>query len=51
MEKVTPRERIGLEVTPELYEVYSANDKPVQSEWIIKGTDSKLYVVPAEPGG
>lgn len=51
MAKLTAREQTELEVTPELYEVYRANDKPLQLHWIIKGTDRKLYVVPDEPGG
>jgi hypothetical protein len=43
----------GVEIvpTPKLYSAYYASDKPLQLEWIIEGTDSKLYLVPAEPGG
>jgi hypothetical protein len=41
----------GSEITPESYRVYYATDEPLQLEWIIEGTDGKLYVVPAEPGG
>ena len=37
--------------TPELYEVYRANDERPELEWVIQGTDGKLYLVPAEPGG
>jgi hypothetical protein len=53
---VTARARghAGLEVTPELYGVYYSDDRHPQleqTEWIIKGTDGKLYVVPSEPGG
>lgn len=51
MVKVTVRGQTKLEVTPELYQVYRANDQPLLLHWIIKGTDSKLYVVPDEPGG
>lgn len=43
--------QIGLEMMSKLYRVYYATDKPLPLEWIIEGTDSKLYVVPAEPGG
>jgi hypothetical protein len=41
----------GLMTTPEPYSIYHANHRPRRLEWIIQGTDSKLYVVPAEAGG
>jgi hypothetical protein len=51
MQELTAGGHVELEVTPQLYRVYHANDKALQLEWVIEGTDSKLYVVPAEPGG
>jgi hypothetical protein len=53
MVKVTARGRgqSGSVPTPEPYEVYLAKNESVEFEWIINGTDSKLYLVPAEPGG
>jgi hypothetical protein len=42
------------EATPEPYSIYYVIQKPPQPhrlEWIIQGTDSKLYVVPAYAGG
>ena len=41
-------------VMPVLYKVYSSDNKRPQleqTEWIIKGTDGKLYLVPSESGG
>ena len=51
MAMVTATGLTALEATPEPYRVYHANDAPLQLEWIIEGTDSNLYVVPADPGG
>ena len=51
MVTVTAREVTALDATPELYRVYCTYGKLPQLEWIIEGTDSNLYVVPAEPGG
>ena len=39
---------------PELYGVYRPNDSSPQleqTEWVIRGTDGKLYSVPSESGG
>ena len=39
---------------PERYGVYRPNDRNPQleqTEWVIMGTDGKLYVVPSESGG
>lgn len=39
---------------PELYSVYGSDatrSQPEQAEWLIKGTDGKLYIVSSEPGG
>jgi hypothetical protein len=35
----------------EAYEVYRVSDESPEVQWIMQGTDGKLYVVPAEPGG
>ena len=51
MDMVTAGGPTGTEPEPALYSVYSANDEPVQLQWIIEGTDGNLYLVPAEPGG
>ncbi len=40
-----------LQPAPELYEVYRASEGSPECEWIAEGTDSKLYTVPADPGG
>lgn len=39
---------------PELYGVYCpdpTSSQDEQTEWVIKGTDGKLYLVPSESGG
>lgn len=36
---------------PEPYSIYYVNHKPPRLEWIIQGTDGKLYLVPGEAGG
>ena len=51
MVRVTARRQSASEATPEPYRVYHAIDAQLQPEWIIEGTDSNLYVVPADPGG
>ena len=48
---VTARGVTTLDAISELYRVYRAYGKLPQLEWIIEGSDSNLYVVPAEPGG
>ena len=37
--------------TPEPFRVYLSKNDILEFDWIIKGTDNKLYLVPAEPGG
>jgi hypothetical protein len=42
------------EVVPQLYSVYCSDDSRPQleqTEWVIKGTDGKFYLVPSAPGG
>jgi hypothetical protein len=51
METMTAEGPTRSEPTSAVYNVSSANDEPPRLEWIIEGTDSNLYVVPAEPGG
>jgi len=41
-------------VEPVLYGVFCSDDRRSQleqTEWIIKGIDGQLYLVPSEPGG
>jgi hypothetical protein len=41
-------------LVPEIYSVYGSDgtrSQPEQAEWVIKGTDGKLYLVSSEPGG
>jgi hypothetical protein len=39
------------DIAPEFYSVSRVAGKQIPQEWIIKGTDGKLYSVPGEPGG
>jgi len=55
MQTSTADERVWPAATPEPepepYTIYYANHKPPRRDWIIQGTDGKLYLVPGEAGG
>ena len=53
MQTTTAGEQVwsGSTLTPKPYNIYYANHKLPRLEWIIQGTDRKLYIVPAEAGG
>jgi hypothetical protein len=55
MQTATAGEQTWSEATPmptrEPYSIYYASHNLPRLEWIIQGTDRKLYIVPAEAGG